>query len=499
MSATVVPGATATAHSAEPAAVVAEPAAVVAEPAAVVAEPAAVVAEPAAVVAEPAAVVAEPATVVAEPATVVAEPATDAAAPDATAPDATAPDAAAPDATAPDATAPDATEPDATAPDATAPDATEPDATAPDASSEVEDAIQIANELLNQINAAHASAHADDASEFQSAIETVTDVLTQLKQLNTNTQNNNNNTPSSDAITEEPEIVSEATKCGLRSSLFSSADDSCYVQKELPPVQQMIKQAIYDDVSSAGTEVAANFLKAAGVHGVESAILTPETIKQINLLEKDPAMKTQITQFKSNLDAVVEDTVKDIEGKVEGAAKTVIDGVVQEGMEDVAIIPGVGALEAAGTAANVVAQEGEKIKDVQNKVTDTMSKINTLEQGLPQVPQIPDVAGVASQAAAGAANAASDATSKAAGDATAAVGDATSKAAGDATAAVGDATSKAAGDATAAAKKGGGYSRKRRHINKLSRRIERTLRRVQKKYGLQDKNSFLRRTLRREK
>ena len=46
---------------------------------------------------------------------------------------------------------------------------------------------------------------------------------------------------------------------------------------------------------------------------------------------------------------------------------------------------------------------------------------------------------------------------------------------------------------TAAAVIGG--SRKRRRIAKLSRRIERTLRRVQKKYGLQDKNSFLRRTL----
>jgi hypothetical protein len=42
----------------------------------------------------------------------------------------------------------------------------------------------------------------------------------------------------------------------------------------------------------------------------------------------------------------------------------------------------------------------------------------------------------------------------------------------------------------------GGGSRKRRRIHKLSRRIERTLRRIQKKYGLQDeKNSFLRRTL----
>jgi len=58
---------------------------------------------------------------------------------------------------------------------------------------------------------------------------------------------------------------------------------------------------------------------------------------------------------------------------------------------------------------------------------------------------------------------------------------------------------------------GGGGSRKRRRIHKLSRRIERTLRRVQKKYGLQsnqgdqsnqgkqDKNGFLRRTLRQRK
>jgi hypothetical protein len=58
---------------------------------------------------------------------------------------------------------------------------------------------------------------------------------------------------------------------------------------------------------------------------------------------------------------------------------------------------------------------------------------------------------------------------------------------------------------------GGGGSRKRRRIHKLSRRIERTLRRVQKKYGLQSnqgnqgnqgnqyKNGFLRRTLRHRK
>jgi len=43
---------------------------------------------------------------------------------------------------------------------------------------------------------------------------------------------------------------------------------------------------------------------------------------------------------------------------------------------------------------------------------------------------------------------------------------------------------------------GHGGSRKRLRIAKLSRRIERTLRRVQKKHGLRDdKNSFLRRTL----
>jgi hypothetical protein len=45
-----------------------------------------------------------------------------------------------------------------------------------------------------------------------------------------------------------------------------------------------------------------------------------------------------------------------------------------------------------------------------------------------------------------------------------------------------------------------GGSRKRRRIHKLSRRIERTLRRVQKKYGLRDdKNDFLRRTINAQK
>jgi hypothetical protein len=69
-------------------------------------------------------------------------------------------------------------------------------------------------------------------------------------------------------------------------------------------------------------------------------------------------------------------------------------------------------------------------------------------------------------------------------------------------------------DARENSRLGGGGSRKRRRIHKLSRRIERTLRRVQKKYGLQsnqsnqgnqgnqsnqDKNGFLRRTLRHRK
>ena len=49
------------------------------------------------------------------------------------------------------------------------------------------------------------------------------------------------------------------------------------------------------------------------------------------------------------------------------------------------------------------------------------------------------------------------------------------------------------------AKAAGGGSRKRRHIHKLSRRIERTLRRVQKKYGVKDKSDFLRRTLKHHK
>jgi hypothetical protein len=46
---------------------------------------------------------------------------------------------------------------------------------------------------------------------------------------------------------------------------------------------------------------------------------------------------------------------------------------------------------------------------------------------------------------------------------------------------------------------GQGGSRKRRRIHKLSRRIERTLRRVQKKYGFKDKGDFLRRTLKHHK
>jgi hypothetical protein len=77
---------------------------------------------------------------------------------------------------------------------------------------------------------------------------------------------------------------------------------------------------------------------------------------------------------------------------------------------------------------------------------------------------------------------------------------ATSAAATSAAATSAAATSAAATSAASEPKIGtkrdrGGGSRKRRRIAKLSRRIERTLRRVQNKYGLKDKNSFLRRTL----
>jgi hypothetical protein len=422
-----------------------------------------------------------------------------------------------------------ADEPDADAPASDAQAGTEEEAGGE--SGEFEEAIQTASELLNQINANAVSDDADDASEFQSAVETVNDVLKQLKQLDTNNQNDDNN----DTSSSEADTGAGADNCGLRPSLLSSAPESCYSEK-LPPVQQLIQKAIVNELANTQREIAVAGLQSLGAKNLESAILDKNTLQQIIDLKANPATKNLVEKFEKTMTADIKAGEEVVTGEVKNAVDNIVRGGVQEFRADLAVIPGMPVAEAVVTAVTTANNVGTQLNDIINTATNTISDIK-------------HAASDATAAAAGAANAASDATSdaasqavagaaNAANNATAAVGDAATKVAGDATAAVGDAASqavaettkvadkaagdataaagKAAGDATAAAdkaagdattkvantaaaKKGGGYSRKRRHINKLSRRIERTLRRVQKKYGLQDKNSFLRRTLRREK
>ena len=339
-----------------------------------------------------------------------------------------------------------------------------------------------------------------------------------LNKLNADVNNTITVTPVDDVtdVTNVDGAATNGSDCGQRASIWSSADPSCYVVKDLPPIAEMIQAAFANEVSTAGREIVMNFLKGAGIQGIESAVLTPETIRQLDELSKNPEMKAKITALKLNLDNVAEQAMNNIENKVLPKAEKVLGGIEKNALDGVAAAiqgAGVGELVAVAKEAEAIAGVANKIPEIGTEIEAELKPLQDLKNSIPVLPVLPDVAGAAAGAAAGATNAAAGAatgaaagaaagatnaaagaTNAAAGATNAAAG-ATNAAAGAADAAAG-ATNAAASTASDAATKAAvvtaGGSRR---IHRLSRRIDKLSRRVQKKYGLKDKNSFLRRTL----
>ena len=371
---------------------------------------------------------------------------------------------------------------------------------------EYAEAITTVTELLNKLNSAAANASADDADDFKKAIDIATEMLNKL--------NANPVAPVAPVLIPVPPVLIPVTDgpvvdgtdapngCGQRAALLSSADDSCFVVKDMPPIAQMIQAAFANEVSTAGREIVMNFLKAAGIQGIESAVLTPETIRQLDELSKNPEMKAKITALKLNLDNVAEQAMNNIENKVLPKAEKVLGGIESNalnGAADAIKGAGLGELVAVAKEAEAIAGVANELPAIGTEITKELKPLQDLKNSipvlpdvpalpavpdvpaLPAVPDVPDVAGTLEATGAAAASTASDAASGAASDAT----NAAASTASDAASA---GTLEATG--TKPVVKGGS-----RRIHRLSRRIDKLSRRIQKKYGLKDKNSFLRRTL----
>ena len=282
--------------------------------------------------------------------------------------------------------------------------------------------------------------------------------------------------------------------------------------------------------------------------------LTPEVLERMKALN-DPHVQKVLAGFKSNVEKAVQESSDILKSGVAAnigeLTGQVANKLSEAGKTLIANIPGVGigmaALETADAAA-LVAEKGKGVVDgiqsamkpitaIQSQVAEVKDAVDTATASVNDATaSVNDATASVNDATAKAEGAASDATAKAEGAASEATGqlseatgqlseattsvneatkseattsvnnatkseatksEATAKAEGavsEANTSVNDAASEATAKAEATIR--GGGSRKRRHIHKLSRRIERTLRRVQKKYGLRDKNDFLRRTLR---
>ena len=224
---------------------------------------------------------------------------------------------------------------------------------------------------------------------------------------------------------------------------------------------------------------------------VMAEALTPEVLERMKALN-DPQVQQVLAGFKKNVEKAVQESSQILQNGVADNAGVLL-GQVTEKLTDsvkslIADIPGVGigmaALQAAD-AAVVAAKQGMAVVE---EVKDAIKPITAIQS---QVDEVTNAVNAATQSAAGA-------VSEATGQLSAATGQLSAATPSEATGQVSEATGQVS-EATKVEPElsvRGGGSRKRRRIHKLSRRIERTLRRVQKKYGLKDKNDFLRRTLR---
>jgi hypothetical protein len=390
---------------------------------------------------------------------------------------------------------------------------------------EYKKAIAALNELLNKLKSDLETAPANVAEDIKQAIDIGTRLLNKL-----NAAIGTADVPmpvpvAADVPVPVPGDVPVAGGAaatvicgGVRASVLSSVDPSCYIAPDLPPLAQMVQAAFANEISTAGREIVMNFLTAAGIQGLEGSILTPATIAQIDALShsNDPKVREQIANLQNNLKKVAGEAVTGIEKDVEPQLEKVVGDVEANAVgglaNAIAANPIIGDTEAIAQEFGAVTEVANQIPAIGSeisaelkpfkKLTDEVGAVTNSIPSVPSLPAAPSLPAVPSLTV----PPVPSLTVPPVPSLTAAPnlnvdgGAAHVDAAPSLTVDGGAAHVDAGGSTPAPPKKGEpekGGSRKRRRIHKLSRRIERTLRRVHRLKG--DKNSFLRRTLRRGK
>ncbi len=292
------------------------------------------------------------------------------------------------------------------------------------------------------------------------------------------------------------------------------ANPDCIKTKKVA-LETIIQNAVdipFDMTKKATAEGIVDVFKSSGNHAI-AEILTKEALPQLtgadgellNEVISDPAVEKEFNKFQNNLSGVVGESLKNlghnIEKPLNAAVENAIEGSISTATHAAANAPGVGAIitiaEAAGTVNKLKDEVGEITSAVENAklpVDDAMKQIVPLSKAIDEaaknaipkvevpeipkvnvpeipkveVPEIPKVEVSVPKVEVPEVNVPKVE------------------------------VPKVEVPKVEVPKVVVGGSRKRRRIHKLSRRIERTLRRVQKKYGFRDdKTDFLRRTLRR--
>jgi hypothetical protein len=269
------------------------------------------------------------------------------------------------------------------------------------------------------------------------------------------------------------------------------------VEQQMPEVQEAIKEAFYETISTWGSKFSMTALKniliATGNEALWNAIMdgsmTPQQALLLKKVIKDPQVAEAVGEVKETAMEGINDSIESIQQlvlpKVNAAAGEFTSGIGTSVITAASDIPPVGAVISAISALGTLVDAAENATEITEGLKTAIKPITSA---------VGDVDKINDAVTDAVARAESEIPQVQAGTEAGVEADAQSdKKVSTALVQPEQLEKKSAPVSTTAA--AGGGSRKRRHIHKLSRRIERTLRRVQKKYGLHDKNSFLRRTL----
>ena len=305
------------------------------------------------------------------------------------------------------------------------------------------------------------------------------------------------------------------------------------LHKLITKIAEAVVEAPINYVVENGTDLAVEALKATGNKAIVAAAMGTMTPEQAELLDKvsdDPQVEAALKKVEANaiagINQSIEKATEVVLPQLQEAAADITKGVLTSAVTAVSDFPPVGAVISAVTAAGTAIDAAKNAIEIVPDITDALQPIQDA------VAEFGDVTDAVNGAVERAQNAiqtemqpmgASAATASAATASAATANESANEpnASESVNASVKpprfvEATPHKPDPNQPFARKqteeeeqqdnaglgGGGGSRKRRRIHKLSRRIARTLRRVQKKYGLtsqynkdKDKNSFLRRTL----